>query len=117
VTWEYPDGDTSSGQLPTLNVLVDGQAISEPFTPVGADPVGGVTHISFRFGSNSGVLTDTAVFRIDDLVIYSDTEGSSLVFSDDFESYDEGVDLDPDNNPSSQYKNNTSEAVVAIESF
>ncbi len=117
VTWEYPDGDASSGLLPTLNVIINGQAISEPFTPVGANPVGGVTHISFRFGSNSGVLTDTAVFRIDDLAIYSDTEGSSLVFSDDFEGYNEGDDLDPDNNPSSVYKNNTSEAVVAVESF
>ncbi|MBF7074383.1 polysaccharide lyase family 7 protein [Glaciecola sp. MH2013] len=117
ITWEYPDGDTSTGQLPILNVFVDGQAISEPFTPVGADPVGGVTHISFRFGSNSGVLADTAVFRIDDLAIYSDAEGTSVVFSDDFEGYAPGTDLDPDNNPSSPYKSNTSEAVVVSENF
>lgn len=117
VTWEYPDDDTSTGNLPTLTVLIDGQAISEPFTPVGADPVGGVTHISFRFGSNAGVLTDAAVFRIDDLAIYADAEGSSLVFSDDFESYSEGDSLDPDINASSEYKNNTSEAVVEVEGF
>ncbi len=117
VTWEYPDGDTSVGQLPVLNVTIDGQAISEPFTPVGAAPTGGVTSISFRFGSNSGVLADTAVFRVDDLTIYSDVEGTSVVFSDDFESYFEGEELDPDNNASSVYRNNTSEAVIVVENF
>lgn len=117
VTWEYPNGDTSIGQLPLLTVLIDGRAISEPFTPVGANPVGGVTHISFRFGSNSGVLTDLAVLRIDDLVIYSDTAGENIVFSDDFEFYAEGESLDPAINPSSVYRNNTSEAVIAIDAF
>jgi hypothetical protein len=37
------------------------------------------------------------------------------VFEDDFESYSDGTDLDPDTNGDSPYNSSTSEAVVATE--
>ena len=43
--------------------------------------------------------------------IYSDTAGTTEVFSDDFESYLDGDSLDTDN-PVSPYASNTSEATV-----
>ena len=51
---------------------------------------------------------------MDNLVIYSDTAGETVVFSDNFEGYVEGDSLDTDN-PLSPYNSSTSEAVVAVE--
>ena len=115
ITWEYPNGNTSSGSLPTVTVAIDGIDIADPFTPVGSDPEGGVTTISFRFGDNSTQVSPEARLAIDDIRIYSDTEGTNLVFEDDFESYENGFDLNPNANRSSVYNSRTSEAVVATE--
>ena len=115
VTWEYPNGNTAAGQLPTITLAIDGIEVVAPYTPDGSDPVGGVTTVSFRFGSNSTALTTDAMFMVDDIIIYSDTAGTNVVFQDDFQSYADGEDLDPDNNANSVYASNTSEAVVATE--
>ncbi|MEM9386909.1 MAG: VCBS domain-containing protein [Pseudomonadota bacterium] len=110
VTWQYPGGDTM--QLPEVTVAVNGAALA-PFTPDNT-PFGGVTHVAFRFGDNSGVREATGIFSVDELEIYSDTEGTTLVFSDDFESYLEGDSLDTDNG-ASPYNSSTSEASVGVE--
>lgn len=115
ITWEYPNGDTSTGVLPEVSVAIDGTLISEPFFPEGSSPEGGVSTISFRFGNNSAVISAQAMFNIDNIALYSDVAGNVLIFEDDFESYDDGEDLDPNNNASSPYANNTTEAKVAIE--
>jgi VCBS repeat-containing protein len=112
ITWEYPNGNLEVN--PLVRVEVDGVSfVAEGFTPDN-NATGGVTHVSFRFGDNSGVRPETGKFTVDDLVIYSDTAGTSVVFSDDFESYAEGDSLDTDN-PVSPYNSATSEAVVAVE--
>ncbi|MEO0424231.1 MAG: VCBS domain-containing protein [Pseudomonadota bacterium] len=110
ITWEYPGGDTM--QFPEVTVSVDGVALA-PFTPDNA-PFGGVTHVAFRFGDNSGVREPTGIFSVDEFAIYSDTGGSALVFSDDYESYLEGDSLDTDNG-ASPYNSSTSEATVGVE--
>ncbi len=110
VTWEYPGGDTA--MLPEVTITVDGVSL-DPFTPEN-DAVGGVTHVSFRFGDNSGVRAATGIFSVDETVIYSDTDGMTEVFSDDFESYLAGDSLDTDN-AASPYHSNTSEATVGVE--
>ncbi|MDP5149428.1 hypothetical protein, partial [Rheinheimera baltica] len=73
-----------------------------------------VTHVSFRFGDNSGVRAETGIFSVDDIVIFADKAGTSVVFSDDFETYEEGDSLDADN-AVSPYNSATSEAIVAVE--
>ncbi|MBU1438728.1 MAG: hypothetical protein KKF79_15350, partial [Gammaproteobacteria bacterium] len=112
ITWEYPDGNLEV--TPLVTVEIDGVSfVAEGFTPNNKS-TGGVTHVSFRFGDNGGVRPETGKFTVDDLVIYSDTAGSSVVFSDDFESYAQGDSLDTDNSVS-PYNSATSEAIVAIE--
>ena len=112
ITWEYPNGNLEV--TPLVTVEVDGVSfVAEGFTPAN-NATGGVTHVSFRFGDNSGVRPETGIFTVDDLVIYSDAAGTSVVFSDDFESYAEGDSLDTDN-AVSPYNSATSEAIVAIE--
>ncbi|MFK8054210.1 MAG: VCBS domain-containing protein [Woeseiaceae bacterium] len=110
ITWEYPGGDTTL--LPEVTLSVDGVALA-PFTP-GNSAFGGVTHVAFRFGDNGGVREATGIVSVDDLGIYSDTDGMTRVFSDDFESYIEGDSLDTDNG-ASPYNSSTSEATVGAE--
>ncbi|MBU2277976.1 MAG: VCBS domain-containing protein [Gammaproteobacteria bacterium] len=112
ITWAYPNGNLEL--TPLVTVEIDGVSfVAEGFTPNNKS-TGGVTHVSFRFGDNGGVRPETGKFTVDDLVIYSDTAGSSVVFSDDFESYAEGDSLDTDN-AVSPYNSATSEAIVAVE--
>ena len=111
ITWEYPNGDTAT-MLPTVTISVDGVTLA-PYTPDN-NSFGGVTHVAFRFGDNSGVREATGIFSVDEIGIYSDTDGMTRVFSDDFESYLVGDSLDTDN-PASPYHPNTSEATVGAE--
>lgn len=112
ITWEYPGGDLNVN--PLVTVEVDGfRFTADGFTPDN-DSIGGVTHVAIRFGDNGGVRADTGVVSVDNVVIYSDTAGDTVVFSDDFESYAEGDSLDTDN-PVSPYNSSTSEAIVAVE--
>jgi VCBS repeat-containing protein len=110
ITWEYPGGDTAVA--PEVIIEIDGVAL--PAITPDNSPFGGVTHVSFRFGDNSGVREATGIFSVDDLAIYSDTAGTAQVFSDDFESYLEGDSLDTDN-AASPYNSSTSEATVGVE--
>ncbi len=110
ITWEYPGGDTAVA--PEVIIEVDGVAL--PAITPDNSPFGGVTHVSFRFGDNSGVREATGIFSVDDLAIYSDTAGTAAVFTDDFESYLEGDSLDTDN-AASPYNSSTSEATVGVE--
>ena len=109
ITWEYPGGDTSAS--PVIKVSIDGMAFATDGFTTTSSPVGGVTHVAFRLGDNSRVMADTGKFTIDDFFLYSDTAGSVLVFSDDFENYAEGDSLDTDN-AASPYNSSTSEASV-----
>ncbi|MBF7074162.1 VCBS domain-containing protein [Glaciecola sp. MH2013] len=109
ITWEYPGGDLEL--LPLVTVEIDGvRFTAEGFTPDNS-ATGGVTHVAFRFGDNGGVREATGKFSVDDLFIFSDTAGTTEVFSDDFESYADGDSLDTDN-PASPYNSSTSEATV-----
>lgn len=109
ITWEYPEGNLDLN--PLVTVTVDGVRFTDTgFTPDN-DSIGGVTHVAFRFGDNGGVREATGKFTVDDLVIYSDTSGTTEVFSDDFEGYADGDSLDTDN-PASPYNSSTSEATI-----
>jgi len=110
ITWEYPGGDTTL--LPEVTISVDGVTLA-PYT-TDNNAMGGVTHVAFRFGDNGGVREATGIVSVDELAIYSDTDGMTGVFSDDFESYLDGDSLDTDN-AASPYHSNTSEATVGAE--
>ena len=112
ITWEYPGGDTSTN--PIIKVSIDGVAFATDGFTTTSSPVGGVTHVAFRLGDNSRVMAETGVFSVDNFAIYSDTSGTTEVFSDDFEAYAEGDSLDTDN-AVSPYNSSTSEAIVGVE--
>ena len=109
VTWEYPGGDTMLA--PGGHDIGRWCNALAPYTCTDNSPFGGVTHVAFRFGDNGGVRDATGIFSVDELGIYSDTDGMTLVFGDDFESYLEGDSLDTDNG-ASPYNSSTSEATV-----
>ena len=111
VTWEYPGGDPAT-TLPEVTIMVDGVSLA-PFT-ADNNSFNGVTHVAFRFGDNDVARAATGIFSVDELAIYSDTDGLTSVFSDDFESYLDGDSLDTDN-AASPYNSSTSEATVGAE--
>ncbi|MEZ8303406.1 hypothetical protein AB6C40_08085 [Vibrio splendidus] len=65
-----------------------------------------VTATAIKFSSNSGT-ADTTLF-VDDYIVYSDTAGTTEIFSDDYENYSIGADLS-----ASPYNSSTFSAVVA----
>ena len=112
ITWEYPGGDLTVN--PLITVEVDGVRLTtDGFTPDN-NSIGGLTHVSVRFGDNGGTREATGVVSVDNFAVYSDTGGTTSVFFDDFESYMAGDSLDTDN-AVSPYNSSTSEAVVAVE--
>jgi VCBS repeat-containing protein len=112
MTWEYPGGDLTVS--PLVTVSVDGvRFTTDGFTPT-SDSTGGVTHLSIRFGDNSGIREATGVVSVDNLNVYSDTAGTTSVFSDDFEAYAEGDSLDTDNS-ASPYNSSSADVIVGIE--
>ena len=111
ITWEYPGGDPAT-TLPEVTITVDGVSLA-PYT-TDNNAFNGVTHVAFRFGDNSGVRAATGIVSVDEIAIYSDTAGTTEVFTDDFESYLDGDSLDTDN-AASPYHSNTSEATVGVE--
>ena len=109
ITWEYPEGNLEV--TPLVTVEIDGvRFTADGFTPDNS-ATGGVTHVAVRFGDNGGVREETGKVTVDDLFIYSDTAGTTEVFSDDFESYADGDSLDTDN-AASPYNSSTSQATV-----
>ncbi len=111
-TWAYPGGNTSAGSLPAVNLTIDGVAFPE-YTVSDTDPVGGVATVSFRLGGNSATTPIDAQFWVDDLKIYSDVAGTTLVHEDDFEAYADGFDLN--SGADTPYNSRTSEATVQTE--
>lgn len=111
ITWEAANDVTP----PMVTVTIDGVSVTtEAFSsPDGA--VGGVAAVAFRFADNTAIVPAEISFKVDDIEIYSDAAGTTLVFEDDFESYSDATDLDPNNNGSSVYNSSSFQAVVATE--
>ncbi|MFK8031946.1 MAG: VCBS domain-containing protein [Gammaproteobacteria bacterium] len=122
ITWTAPDADT----LPTVTVTVDGVDVVDgggSFTS-GAGALGGVERVQFRFGSGSNVSDFVDTFSIESWEVFSDTEGSTSVFADDFSTYGLGNSLDPNAtavppetveptiDPGTPYSSSSSEVVV-----
>ncbi|MEP1447340.1 MAG: VCBS domain-containing protein [Paraglaciecola sp.] len=111
ITWEAGNDVTP----PMVTVTIDGISVTaEAFSSPDA-AVGGVSAIAFRFADNTAILPDDISFKVDDVSIYSDVAGTTLVFEDDFQGYSDGTDLDPDNNGNSVYNSSTFQAVVKAE--
>lgn len=108
VTWEAADADTP----PMVTVTIDGVAVTTEAFSSPAAAIGGVTNIAFRFSDNDSVVADAAYF-VDDIKIYSDAAGSTLVWEDDFEGYAIETRLDKDENSDSPYSTSSYSVEVA----
>lgn len=117
ITWSA----ATATDRPTVNVTIDGVALPA-FTSGGSayvegdansGGVGGVSRVQFRFGSNSGVAEATDTFTIKSFEVFSDIDGTTSIFDEDFSGFSVGDSLDTDN-PNSPYNSSTSEAVVEL---
>ncbi len=107
ITWTAPDANTP----PTVNVTIDGVAITAmPFTS-GMNAIGGVERVQFRLADNGSVLSNDATFTIESMEVFSDTAGSTSVFATDFSEFMVGEALDGTDDP---FNSSSSEAVVEI---
>jgi hypothetical protein len=98
--------DTSSlSAAGTYTVKVNGTEYG-PYTSQNTNPGVEVTATAIKFSSNSGT-ADTTLY-VDDYKVYSDTAGTTEIFSDDYENYSIGADLS-----ASPYNSSTFSAVVA----
>ncbi|MDN3680935.1 hypothetical protein QWZ04_11445 [Vibrio tapetis subsp. quintayensis] len=70
-----------------------------------------MTATAIKFSSNSG-MADTTLY-VDNYKVYTDTDGTNELFSDDFEGYAVDTNLDSDLNEASSYNGNSFSVVVA----
>jgi len=114
MTWDA--SSASDTVAPLLTVTIDGTSVTTaPFASVSqslSDVSAGVQTVIFKLGDNSSVIGEPA-FYVDDFKFYSDIEGTTIQFEDDFESYEMGVSLDTDN-ADTPYNSSTAETVVAL---
>lgn len=112
MTWDATAA--SATEAPLLTLTIDGTSVTvDPFASVSnslSDVMAGVETVIFKLGDNSST-TGEPSFKIDNFVLYSDIEGTTVQFEDDFESYAEGASLDTDN-PDSPYNSSTAETIV-----
>ncbi len=116
MTWDASSATETAG--PMITMSIDGNAVSASAFPTldsGKDGsfasiMDGVQHLVLKMGDNDA--TVAATFYIDDIKLYSDVAGTTLVFEDNFDDdYSTGDSLDSDND-ASPYNSSTNEAVV-----
>lgn len=116
LTWDASAADAST--TPMLTITINGESVTvDPFASVSSSPsevMNGVEYIIFKFGDNGSTIP-TAAYNVDDVKVFSDLEGTSVVFEDDFEAYSVGDSLDPEVNADSIYHSNSAEVVVGQE--
>ncbi|WP_448551471.1 VCBS domain-containing protein [Thalassotalea montiporae] len=114
MTWDASAASASTPPLVTISI--NGTSVTtEAFTSASSslsDVMTGVRYAIFKLGDNGTTIPDAAYF-VDDVKLYSDLDGTMVVFEDDFESYTEGDSLDTDN-AASPYNSSTAETVVAV---
>ncbi|MBU2877924.1 MULTISPECIES: VCBS domain-containing protein [Aliiglaciecola] len=122
ITWDATNADGTV--TPTMNVSINGTPISSSdpalvitngsyssFSTHPGDVENGVLNTAFRLGDSPNPVTDGSLY-IDDLKIYSDVEGTTLIFEDDFEAFDENTQIHTD---TSTYHSGTNEAIIVTQ--
>jgi hypothetical protein len=90
ITWDY-----AGTARATVTIVIDGDTTNALSYPASTTATGGVSAIAFRLGDNAAVLSPSKAFYVDDVVLYSDKAGTTVVspFPEDFESYAVTTDL------------------------
>lgn len=112
ITWDA--SAASSSVAPMVTLTINGTSVTtEAFSSASSslsDVMTGVRYAIFKVGDNSSTVPNAAYY-VDDIKLYSDIEGTTVEFEDDFESYSVGDSLDTDNG-ASPYNSSTAEAIV-----
>jgi hypothetical protein len=88
ITWDY----AGTAQA-TVSIVIDGDTANALSYPASSTAVGGVSAVAFRLADNSAVITSDKAFYVEDVKLYSDKAGTTIVYEDNFESYAVGADL------------------------
>ncbi len=114
MTWDASGASASAA--PLVTITINGTSVTtEAFSSASSslsDVMTGVRYAIFKLGDNGSTIPAAAYF-VDDIKIYSDLDGTTVAFEDDFEGYTAGDSLDTDND-ASPYNSSTAEAVVAV---
>lgn len=113
MTWDTTTGSAA----PMLTVTIDGTSVTtDAFESVSqslSDVASGVQYVIFKLGDNGSTVGEPAYY-VDDFKLYSDTEGTTIHFEDDFEGYSVDDSLDTDND-ASPYNSSSAEVIVVKE--
>ncbi|OUS72889.1 hypothetical protein B5G52_06815 [Pseudoalteromonas sp. A601] len=122
ITWDTTNADGTTP--PIMNITIDDTPISSSdpalvitngsyssLTSHPGDVENGVLNTVFRLGLKNEVVTDGAYY-IDDLKIYSDLDGTTIAFEDDFEAFAENTQLSSE---TSTYEESSNEAIIVTQ--
>ncbi|MBU2886526.1 VCBS domain-containing protein [Gilvimarinus agarilyticus] len=114
MTWDASAADASTP--PLVTITINGESVTtDPFSSAASvltNVEAGVEVVIFKLGDDGSVLPDAA-YHVDNVKVFSDIAGTEVAFEDDFESYEAGTKLDPDENADSVYHSNSAEVEVA----
>lgn len=100
ITWDATNA--TEDVLPLMTVTINGTPVTASDFLSGSNDASrvdeGMETIKFRLGANGDIIPDAAFF-IDDIALYSDIAGTSLVWSEDFEDYDVGHSITDADSP------------------
>lgn len=120
VSWSANGNDT-----PTYSVKIgDTVIVTDAVSTTNGNASDVVSHLAttkdgahilqWKYNANGG--TSDFTYNVDDIVVYSSDSGTEVeVFSDDFQGYQAGVNLNPGDNASTVYHVNTIDATVVEE--
>ncbi|MBU2919376.1 VCBS domain-containing protein [Psychrosphaera sp. F3M07] len=116
ITWDATNATADVGPLVSLSI--DGTSVGDAWNSYSesvADLASGASTFVFKLGDTSANMADCK-FQVDNVKIFSidDAGAETSVYADNFESYDDGVSLDTDND-NSPYHSNSADVVVATE--
>lgn len=116
ITWDATNATADVGPLVSLSI--DGTSVGDAWNSYSesvADLASGASTFVFKLGDTSANMADCK-FQVDNVKIFSidDAGAETAVYADNFESYDDGVSLDTDND-NSPYHSNSADVVVATE--
>ena len=111
ITWDAANATSDVG--PEITVAINGVDVAAPWTSYAEsldDVITGASTFAFKLGDTSANMAD-CMFYVDNIKIYSsDTTADELVWSENFENYSDGDDLD-----ASPFHSNTADAEVDVE--
>ncbi|MFT6528627.1 MAG: VCBS repeat-containing protein [Psychrosphaera sp.] len=116
INWDATNATATVG--PLVSMSINGTSVGDAWNSYSesvADLASGASTFVFKLGDTDANMADCK-FLVDNIKVFSidDAGAETSVYADNFESYDDGVSLDTDND-NSPYHSNSADVVVATE--